>query len=106
MKKLRLNPDHLEVQSFETSELVAERGTVRGNESQLVDSCVVANTCLCNPTVEATCGAGCGTETGSLSVCGCATAACTGNPGEISCYNTYDFCFETQRPLHTCEVCV
>lgn len=91
MKKLNLNPDHLEVQSFETDLPVRARGTVHANATVIggIETCALY----------------CGTETGSLSNCGCETARCTGNPGEVSCYNSYDFCNETQEPLATCPLC-
>lgn len=98
MNKLRLNPEDLQVQSFQTDEAARERGTVHGHET------LEAN--LCNQTVEATCAQGCGTETGSLSACGCETAECTGNAGDMYCYDSYNYCLETQRPLHTCPFCL
>ncbi len=91
MKKLSLNPDHLEVQSFETDMPVRARGTVRANATAVggIDTCALY----------------CTTVTGSLSACGCETGDCTGNAGEVSCYNSYDFCKPTQRPLRTCPHC-
>lgn len=91
MRKLILNPDHLEVQSFETDMPEHDRGTVHGNATIIggIETCALY----------------CTSETGSLSACGCQTGGCTSDEGQVSCYNSYDFCNETQRPLYSCPTC-
>jgi hypothetical protein len=57
MNKIRLDLDRLSVESFETSEGEAERGTVHGHWSQVGTCDARAATCQYG----GTCGNGCGT---------------------------------------------
>ncbi|HWK89442.1 MAG TPA: hypothetical protein VNP72_05580 [Longimicrobium sp.] len=61
MKKLGLNLDELQVETFEVEEKVAGRGTVLGHEDPSVNTCRVS--CICLDTVytnnDPTCGFSC-----------------------------------------------
>ncbi|HEX2078132.1 MAG TPA: hypothetical protein VHG08_10500 [Longimicrobium sp.] len=78
MKKLTLNLDTLEVQSFATAGAAPNRGTVHGQESQPGETCLdtCANTCF------ETCYASCAGPTCEGGY-GCRTAAAA-----ASCYES------------------
>jgi len=60
MRKIRLEVERLEVESFETAAAEPERGTVRGHWSQLGTCDAVVATCQLNGTCKWTCGSRCG----------------------------------------------
>lgn len=109
MKKLKLDPETLHIQSFDTGH-VEGRGTVMGKETAIDDSCSCAGIYTCtyiNTDFDDSCAVQCGTLTGSLSACtDCGTADCTGNGGQVQCWDSFNFCRPTQRPLHTCPSCL
>jgi hypothetical protein len=63
MKKMRLDLEHLHVDTFETSTVEADRGTVRGHWSQIGTCDAVVATCQINGTCRLTCGSKCGSTT-------------------------------------------
>lgn len=82
MKKLTLNPESLEVQSFSTSEDVRGRGTVQGEQ---LCTCPTNCTCPGCPSCAETCPATCPYTCDDAS-CG----TCIGDPscGGASCWDT------------------
>ena len=65
MRKIRLELESLEVETFSTAEAQPPRGTVRGHWSQLGTCDAVVATCQLNGTCAWTCGSRC-TGTGCL----------------------------------------
>ena len=63
MKKIRLDLEMLDVETFETGADEAARGTVRGHWSQLGTCDAVVATCQQNGTCALTCGSRCGSTT-------------------------------------------
>ena len=68
MRKIRLDLDALEVESFPTADGDGERGTVLAQQS--IFQCSVADTCFGNPTClgHATCACAC-SETDGVRIC-------------------------------------
>ena len=79
MRKLSLNPDSLEVQSFPTEEVAAGRGTVRGMDSASVDQ----DTCHTCPSDVDTCVSCAGTCFNTCASCplSCNPAQCPSADG-------------------------
>jgi hypothetical protein len=96
MKKLNLDVSALRVESFETAAHGREDGTVHAHSVVTAgpETCVQHLTCFHSAYCDAT---------GVLSHCGCATVQCTGNEGDLGCYNSLHFCLETQV---SCDICV
>jgi hypothetical protein len=63
MKKIRLDLEHLHVDTFETSTAEPDRGTVQGHWSQMGTCDAVVATCQINGTCRLTCGSKCGSTT-------------------------------------------
>jgi hypothetical protein len=63
MRKIRLDLERLDVESFATAEAEPARGTVRGLWSQPGTCDLVVATCQVNGTCVWTCGARCGSST-------------------------------------------
>lgn len=83
--KLKLNLDHLAVESFDTSAPPARKGTVYGEQC----TCYTACTCPGCPTCDPTCGASCnGTCDASCN----GTCAATCNTCGATCYSCYTDC--------------
>ena len=59
MKKIRMNLDDLDVQTFETGSVEPERGTIRGHWSQVGTCDAFVATCQPNGTCARTCGSRC-----------------------------------------------
>lgn len=55
MKKIRLEVDALEVESFDVADSLADRGTVHGRGSWVEDPCQDSNYRECVPSYEAPC---------------------------------------------------
>jgi hypothetical protein len=90
MKKLQLNPEALEVQSFETSSGASAAGTVRGNGDS---GCVATyDPCTCVPIDTCSCVPDTGTKPAPEPVPW---------PGGTGCVATYDPC--TCVPIETCS---
>lgn len=79
MKKLTLNPDTLEVQSFTTAHEAPGRGTVHGEECTCPTNCTCPGCPTCGETCPDTCQNTCDDNT-------CAT--CEFSCGYESCDNT------------------
>lgn len=86
MKKVRLDLDAIQVDSFETNGGGGQRGTVRGHYCPCCccDPCV----CTCCDTCQATCAASCN---GSCDSC---YDSCYGTCGELTCAG------------RSCDICV
>jgi hypothetical protein len=90
--KLKLELSDLNVESFETELLAQQRGTVAGFNSTADRPC---NTC------ETGCWGLCGGDpSAALSAC-CGTNACTQDPMNPYCYDSMNYCVETQA--ETCQ---
>jgi len=103
MKKLKLDADHLTVESFATAEVAAAIGTVHGHGTAGGNTCDAVNTCgpqtcrdlYCVIETEFPCG-------GASAQCGTGTGC---NPsGVMSCVGctTYDY---TNRGGDSCDLC-
>jgi hypothetical protein len=88
MGKLRLDLDQLTVDSFDTSETAAEKGTVFGEQCTCYTNC----TCPGCPTCDNTCGDSC-------------NGTCVDNTCEFSCYGTcHEYsCWDTCAGQYTCD---
>lgn len=79
MKKLRLDPDALRVQSFTTHAQADRVGTVRGHDSDPSEQ--IGCTAQCPATVGLSCGYSClgctATHPGGTAVMSCRAADCT-----------------------------
>ena len=83
MNKLKLTLEDLQIESFSTTPVKREKGTVYGEQC----TCVTACTCPGCPTCDASCNGTCGAT---------CNASCYGTCGD-TCNCTYDY---------TCESCV
>ena len=63
MRKIRLDLERLNVETFATEAAETARGTVRGHWSQLGTCDAVVATCQLNGTCRLTCGSRCGSTT-------------------------------------------
>jgi hypothetical protein len=63
MRKIRLDLERLDVETFETCAADPDRGTVRGHWSQLGTCDAFVATCQLNGTCARTCGSRCGSTT-------------------------------------------
>lgn len=108
-KKIKLSLDSLQVESFSTNGAAAPRGTVEGHMSY--DATCGETWCgefscagTCGETEYGDCGV-VSADGGGISIC-CPSMDCTGNAGDLQCYNSYNYCLETQlcptRSLATC----
>ena len=92
MRKLKLDVEHLAVESFETSEAAPQLGTVKGQaggalEPEPLEPDLTTN----HPTLYASCYTKCSCGTGACATCG---ATCGGD----TCFSCADTCV-------TCETC-
>jgi hypothetical protein len=105
MHKLRLTLEDLQIDSFSTTPVKKEKGTVYGEQC----TCPTACTCPGCPTCDASCNGTCG---------GTCDASCNGTCGDTCNCGTYDYScdgntcvpgcptFVTQAsPMHFCMDC-
>jgi hypothetical protein len=88
-KKIKLDLEALEIDSFETAAGGSARGTIEGYYTYAVDGCTYAPQATCD--AEASCGA--------VSACdGCYySQACTADPNDFQCLDSMHYCFESQQ---------
>jgi len=95
MKKLTLNPDMLEVQSFTTADEAAGRGTVRGEQGPC--TCPTNCTCPACPTCGETCPETCWNTCDDVT-CGTCEYSC----GYETCVKT---CQTMRCPCAFTDIC-
>lgn len=97
MKKLRLHPDQLSVESFETADAAARPGTVMANNDSIYDpGCVTYETACPDPTCHANTQCCSGYTCGSTCV-----GTCTCPTGRRTCTcptEYYTDCCQTNEP--------
>lgn len=74
MKKLKLSPETLRVESFSTAVLGARAGTVRGHDDSIGAGCTTGTSCFVT---------GCDTCDNSLDYCTCACTADCPAPSSV-----------------------
>jgi hypothetical protein len=95
MHKLKLRLEDLRIDSFTTTEVRREKGTVYGEQCTCHTACTCPGCPTCDASCNGTCGGSCnGTCDASCNgTCGCGTAdySCAGTCGEYGCatYATY-----------------
>ena len=101
MNKLALRLEDLTVDSFETQTPRGTRGTVRGHDSAYISMDLGCQGTF-NP--QNTCASGCQPGESVGMTCECASQGCTNDPGDMFCYDSYNFCIETVN-AGTCRNC-
>jgi hypothetical protein len=111
MKKLNLDVSALRVESFETAAHGLEGGTVHAHSVALTagpETCAQAEcqSTQANYTCLLTLNGTCEPQTRPLGACG-PSAQCTWNAGDLGCYNSLNFCVDTQLTCAdlSCVIC-
>jgi hypothetical protein len=105
MHKLRLTLEDLQIDSFSTTPVKKEKGTVYGEQCTCPTACTCPGcpTCdaSCNGTCGATCGGTCDASCNGTCDCGTWDYSCDGNTCYAGCPT-----FVTQAsPNHECNFC-
>ena len=88
--KLKLKLEDLQIDSFSTTPVKREKGTVYGEQC----TCPTACTCPGCPTCDASCNGTCG---------GTCDASCNGTCGDSCDCGTFDTCISCEYGCHTYE---
>ena len=97
MNKLRLKLEDLQIDSFTTTSVKKEKGTVYGEQC----TCPTACTCPGCPTCDASCNGTCGTCDASCG--GTCDASCNGSCGDTCAGCTWDASCGGNSCNYTCE---
>lgn len=88
MKKLKLQLDELRVESFATTLVREEKGTVLGEECTCYTACTCPGCATCDASCNGTCNASCN-GTCDATCYGCAATNLRDSCGGFECYTNY-----------------